>query len=102
MVEETIQVIRETEAKAEALVKDAEVQSKRILEDASKEAESLKEAMLKEIRLKADTIMADAKEQGAQSQKKAMSDVEDDIKSLKEAAASKEDEAVSLVISQLV
>lgn len=102
MIEETIQVIRETEAKAEALVKDAEVQCKKILEEASKEAESLKADKIHEIRLKADTMMADAKEQGAQSQKAALSEVENDIKSLKEAAASKEDEAVSLVMSQLV
>lgn len=102
MVEETIQVIRETEAKAEAIVKDAEVQCKRILEDASQEAESLKAEQIQEIRKKADAIMENAREQGAQSQKTAMSDVEIEIKALKELASSREDEAVSLVISQLV
>ena len=48
MVEETIQVIRETEAKAEAIVKDAEVQCKGILEEASKQAEDLKAGQILE------------------------------------------------------
>lgn len=102
MVEETIQVIRETEAKAEAIVEDAEVQCKRILEEASRQAEDLKAGQILEVRKKADAIMENAKEQGAQAQKNAMTDVENEIRALKETAASREDEAVSLVISQLV
>lgn len=102
MVEETIQVIRETEAKAEAIVKDAEVQCRKILEDASRQAEDLKAEQIRMIREKADAIMNDAKEQGAQTQKNSMSEVENEIQALKEAAASRADEAAGLVISQLV
>lgn len=102
MVEETIQVIRETEAKAEAIVKDAEVQCRKILEDASAQAEDLKAEQIRQIREKADAIMNDAKEQGAQTQKTSVSDVEREISALKETAASRQGEAVSLVISQLV
>lgn len=102
MVEETIQVIRETEAKAEAIVKDAEVQCRKILEEASAKAEDLKAEQIKEIREKADAIMNDAKEQGAQAQQTSMTEVENEIQALKETAASRKDEAVSLVISQLV
>lgn len=39
MVEETIQVIRETEAKAGAIVKEADAKCRKILDDASKEAD---------------------------------------------------------------
>ncbi|MBU3875921.1 ATPase [Faecalicatena sp. AGMB00832] len=102
MVEETIQVIRETEAKAEAIVKDAEVQCKKILEDASVKAGDLKAEQIGQAREKADAIMDNAKEQGAQAQKTSMSDVEHEIQTLKETAASRVDEAVGLVISQLV
>lgn len=102
MVEETIQVIRETEAKAEAIVKDAEVQCREILEEASKKAEGLKADRIQEMRKKADAMMEEAKEKGVQSQKAAMSDVENEMRILKEFAASKEGEAVNLVMSQLV
>ena len=42
MVEETIQVIRETEAKAGAIVKEADAKCRKILDDASKEADMLR------------------------------------------------------------
>ena len=38
MVEETIQVIRETEAKADAITRDAEVKGNQIVDDAEKQA----------------------------------------------------------------
>ena len=102
MVEETIQVIRETEAKAGAIVKEADAKCRKILDDASKEADMLKADQVEAIRRQAESMMEAAKEQGAQAQKNAMTDVENEIRALKETAASREDEAVSLVISQLV
>ena len=102
MVEETIQVIRETEAKAEAVVKDADAQCRKILDDASKKADTLKAGQMEEIRKRAASMMEAAKEQGAQSQKDAMSAVEKEISALKQLASEKEETAVSLVVSQLV
>ena len=102
MVEETIQLIRETEAKAEAVVKDADAQCRKILDDASKEADTLKAGQMEEIRKRAASMMEAAKEQGAQSQKDAMSAVEKEISALKQLASEKEETAVSPVISQLV
>lgn len=102
MVEETIQLIRETEAKAEAVVKDADAQCRKILDDASTEADTLKAGQMEEIRKRAAAMMEAAKEQGAQSQKDAMSAVEKEISALKQLASEKEETAVSLVISQLV
>lgn len=102
MVEETIKAIKETEAKAEDIVKGADVQCKKMLDDASKEAEKLKADQIEKIRQTADAMMAEAKEKGAQSQQAAMKNVEIEIEALRELASVKEEEAVSLVISQLV
>ena len=41
MVEETIQVIRETEAKADAITRDAEVKGNQIVDDAEKTGETM-------------------------------------------------------------
>ena len=46
MVEETIQVIRETEAKADAITRDAEVKGNQIVDDAEKQAKQWKEEQL--------------------------------------------------------
>ena len=102
MVEETIQVIRETEAKAGAIVKEADAKCRKILDDASKEADMLKARHVEEIRRQAESMMEAAKEQGAQSLKEAAVAVEKEISALKELASEKEEQAVSLVISQLV
>lgn len=102
MVEETIQAIRETEGKAGAIVKDAEVQCRNILEQASNEAEKLKTDQLSKVRTKAASDSEEAKMQGAQSQEKAAADVEKEVLKLKEAASARAEEAVNLVIERLV
>lgn len=102
MVEQTIQAIRETEAKAGAIVKDAEVQCKNILEDASQEARTHKADQLEKTLRKAESMMEDAKVQGTQTWQEAAATVENEIKVLKGLASEKEEAAVSLVISQLV
>lgn len=102
MVGETIQAIRETEANAGAIVEDADTQCKRILEDAEKEAERLKEEQKDMVYQKAKSMMETTMEQGEQSQRDAMSEIENEIKLLKEAASKKEEEAVKIVVSQLV
>ena len=92
----------ETEAKAGAIVKEADAKCRKILDDASKEADMLKADQAEEIRRQAESMMEAAKEQGAQSLKEAASAVEKEISALKELASEKEEQAVSLVISQLV
>lgn len=102
MVEQTIQAIRETEAKAGAIVMDADVQCRKILEDASQEAQTHKADQIEEILKKAESMMEDAKVQGTQTLQEAAAAVENEIGVLKGLASEKEEAAVSLVISQLV
>ena len=83
MVEETIQVIRETEAKADAITRDAEEQL----------------AVMEE---KMQKAMTDAREEGERVQAETLSKIEKEVVALKELASVKEEEAVSLVIAQLV
>ncbi|WP_122644760.1 ATPase [Luxibacter massiliensis] len=102
MIEETIKAIRETEGKAGAIVKDADAQCKRILEDASREAKELGTELTQKEDKRAEAAMEDAVKKGGEVQKAALAEVENEIKGLKQAALAKEEEAVSLVISQLV
>ena len=102
MVEETIQVIRETEAKADAITRDAEVKGNQIVDDAEKQAKQWKEEHLAAMEEKMQKAMSDASEEGERVQAETLSKIEKEVIALKELASAKEEEAVSLVIAQLV
>lgn len=102
MVEKTIHEIKETEAKADAIVKDAEIKSREILENAVKEAADIKAEQAQTAKQKAESDMARAKEAGAQSMSEVLSQIEQEVMNLKASALAKEEDAVNLVISQLV
>lgn len=102
MVEETIQVIRETEAQADAKIKAAEAQCKELLDKAVREADSFREEQKNILKQEMEAAMESARQDGEQAQKKALTDIEQEVKSLKESALSKESEAVDLVISHLI
>lgn len=102
MVEETIQVIRETEAKADAITGDAEVKGNQIVDDAEKQAKQWKEEQLAVMEEKMQKAMTDAREEGKRVQAETLSKIEKEVVALKELASVKEEEAVSLVIAQLV
>lgn len=102
MVEETIQVIRETEAKADAITRDAEVKGNQIVDDAEKQAKQWKEEQLTVMEEKMQKAMTDAREEGKRVQAETLSKIEKEVVALKELASVKEEEAVSLVIAQLV
>ena len=95
MVEETIKAIRETEAAADVIVKEAGEKSQKILEDARQEAERM-------IKSQEETHRISAREKARVFQEEARVQTEKEIKVLKEFAVQKEAEAVSAVISQLV
>lgn len=102
MVEKTIHEIKETEAKADAIVKDAEIKSREILDDAGKEAACIKSEQAQKAKQKAESDMARAKEAGAQSMSEVLSGIELEVKNLKASALAREEDAVNLVISQLI
>ena len=62
MVEETIKAIRETEAAADVIVKEAGEKSQKILEDARQEAERMIKSQEETHRISAQDAMQDARE----------------------------------------
>ena len=60
MVEETIQVIRETETAADVIVKEAGEKSRKILEDARQEAEQMIKAQKEAHRVSVEEAMQKA------------------------------------------
>lgn len=102
MVEETIQAVRETEKQAEEILNDAKEKQKEILIDASKNAEAERSDYLSKLTGEAKTAMEAAKEEGQQLQAKAEAEVETEINLLKEMALQKKEEAMDLVIEELI
>ncbi|WP_243117372.1 ATPase [Muricomes intestini] len=102
MVEETIELIRETEANAEAIVKDADERYRIILEEANQKAQRLKTEQRDTVLKEAEAVREAARRSGEDLQRTAASDIENEIKLLKENASKREQEAISLVVSQLV
>ena len=101
MVEETIQAIRETEKKADEIVKNAHDESERIIQEAREKASELSEKIISSARSEALAAAEKAKENGSLADADALSESEDEIRSLKASAMEREKEAVDLVISQL-
>lgn len=102
MVEETIKTIRETESKAEAILKEADDRCDAILADAENQAYDIKaqaEAVAKE---NARNALDSEKQIGEKSIQDALAEVEGDIAVLKEKARAKESEVISAVIAELV
>ena len=102
MVENTIQAIKDTEAKAEAVVREAELMYKDIQDGAAKKAEQMKSEQIQGTKQKAQSDMEQAKEKGTQDLNAAMSEIQREVSALKELALQKHDAAVNLVVSELV
>lgn len=102
MVEETIQTIRETEKKAEEIVKEAGRERERLLAEAKEKAADLKEEVIRKAQKAAEASAAEAKEKAAGAEKRAAEALEQEIGQLKASAKEKEQQAVDYVISHLV
>lgn len=102
MVEETIKSIRETESKADQIVKEAEQKSKAVIEDAKKEAQQAAEQIIATARAEALKIAEQAKENGEAASARAAEETQKEAKQMKEAALKREDEAVALVLERLI
>ena len=72
------------------------------MDDAEKQAKQWKEEQLAAMEEKMQKAMSDASEEGERVQAETLSKIEKEVIALKELASAKEEEAVSLVIAQLV
>ena len=84
------------------ITRDAEVKGNQIVDDAEKQAKQWKEEQLAVMEEKMQKAMSDASEEGERVQAETLSKIEKEVIALKELASAKEEEAVSLVIAQLV
>lgn len=101
MVEETIRSIRETEKKADEIIREAEAKSLAIREEAGVNAAKVTEELISAARAKALAMAEQAKENGDRAEAEAMAETEKEISGLKASAMKREKEAVDLVISLL-
>jgi len=101
MIEKTIQVIRETETKAESIIGEAQSKSQDIILQAKREAEQLMESQISKMK---DTVANETKhsqETCAKNQEAFLAEAEQEVSALKALARSREDEAVKLIIENL-
>lgn len=101
MVEETIRTIRETENKADGIVKDAEEQSVKILAGAKEKADEASAQIIGNARAEAKASEEQTKRDGDLREAEALARAQEDIRALKASAMEREKEAVDLVISLL-
>lgn len=102
MVEETIQSIRETEKKADTVVKDAREKSQIILDQAKVEAQKVRTDILDKAKADAQTLARETEEKAALSEKAAEEMTAKSTEELKASARGKMKEAIELVISELI
>ena len=102
MVENTIQEILETEAKADEIMQEAKAQCCKILEEAKIKAESILKEEDERIKEFTWQEREKAQEEGNLTKQHAQSMMQKEIQALKELALRKQDEAICAVISQLV
>ena len=101
MVQETIKMVKEAEAKAEQILKDAAAQCAGIVEKAKADGEQLKEEQVSAAKAQAQAAMDVSKKESEKTMASVESDLRNEIAALQKAAAGKEAEAIDAVIAQL-
>ena len=102
MVVDTIQSIKDTEKKADEIMKQADQESKDILTKATQEASKLKEDAKISSTKKAAADLEEAKAQGNQVLQQQEENTKNEIKGLNEKVKEKENEAIQLILEGLV
>ena len=101
VVQETIKVVQEAEAKADEILKNAGTQCAEIVEAAKGEAKQLKEAKIKEAKDQTQKAMEVSKKESDQAMESVEAGIQKEIAALKKLAAKKEAQAIDAVIAQL-
>lgn len=102
MISETIQSIKNTEARANAIVGEAEKQCIEILNVAAAQANQISETQKTEMKSRSEKDMAEARKNGEIFLESGMKAIAEEVELLKSGAAAKKAMAVDLVITKLV
>jgi vacuolar-type H+-ATPase subunit H len=102
MATEIVNVITKAESDAQKAEEQAAAQCDAVLRDARKQAAEKTDAMLKQAKQKAQTLLAEADKSGKEIEKGAQAEIASQIESMRQKALQRRDEAVRLVLSELV
>jgi len=102
MIEKTIAVIRDTEHEAEEIVRAAQNKSQEIISQAKKEAEQLIEEQVGAKKQAVANRIKVSQEASTKQQEMLLSEMGQEIISLKAEVKNKEKEAIQLIIEHLV
>lgn len=102
MAKETVQAVREAEAKATQIEKDAIAKRDAILSKAGDDAKNLISSKTKEALAKAEQDLVQAQKEGEELLVTAKQKAEQEILLLKEFVKSKEQAAIDLVLSEVI
>lgn len=102
MVKETIEAIKESEAKAEQIIREASEQGKTFIDQANEQAKSRVEKAKNAIRQKEMQAEEAREKDGTVYLENALKETEEEVMSLKQMAEQKAQEAIDLIVSQLV
>lgn len=102
MVEETIRSIKEAEQQAEDCLRQAQEQSEQILKDGALKAKQIREEILEEAKKKAAGLDVETRQEAEKQQEKETEKLAILVEELKAAAREKKEEAVQMVLSELI
>lgn len=102
MVQDTIQAVKEAEAKAAQTVKEASEKGKSLVDAAKRQAEQMKEEAQAAVKRKAAESADGLAKDGEAYLEKSMKESQEEIAAMKAAAELKTDRAVELIISELL
>jgi len=102
VVQETIQTVRDAEVKAAQVMADAELHGEKLITEAKATAGQLQEEKLKAAKEKAQAALEKAKTDGEALLSAAESEVASEISVIRQTVAAKEDEAIRLILTELI
>lgn len=102
MAQETIETIRQAELAAEQAEKAAADEAEQIVAKAHEEAKETIASMTREAREKAAAALDEAGAQGDTMMTEARREVEQDVAKLGESVAVREEQAIKLILSELI
>ena len=98
----TIKEIRDAEKKADEMVQEAKRQSLKISQEADEASKKLYADMVSEAQQKAEKLRESAENSEKQRTDEALKQTEKEIENMKAAAIGRKNEAVDLIISELI
>lgn len=102
MLDETIKAVKDAEQKSGMLVQKAELRAAEIVAEAKKEAAGWEEQQIRGAREEAKRLLEEEKQKGEEFLARSKKESEEEIAGVRKEAAGKEEEAIRLVIGEII